>query len=75
MPRKSVHITPAATGGWNVKSAGASRAAANFDRKVEAISRGREISQNRHAELVIHNKDGRIAQSDSHGHDPHPPTG
>ena len=75
MPRKSVHITPAPTGGWNVKSGGASRAAVNFDRKVEAISRGREISQNRHAELVIHNKDGRIAQSDSHGHDPHPPTG
>lgn len=75
MPRKSVHITPAPQGGWNVKSAGASRAAANFDKKTDAISRGRDLSQQRHAELVIHNKDGRIGRSDSHGHDPHPPKG
>lgn len=73
--RKSVHVTPAPQGGWNVKSGGASRAAAHTDNKAEAIERGREISQNKHAELVIHNKDGRISQSDSHGHDPCPPRG
>jgi hypothetical protein len=30
----------------------------------------REISRNAHTELKIHNLDGRIGQSDSHGHDP-----
>lgn len=75
MPRKSVHVTPAPQGGWNVKSGGAQRAAAHTDNKADAVARGREISQHKRAELVIHNKDGRIAQSDSHGHDPNPPRG
>ena len=75
MPRNSIHVTPAPQGGWNVKSAGASRAAGNFDTKAQAVSRGREISQNKAAELVIHNKNGQISQSDSHGHDPYPPRG
>lgn len=75
MQRKSVHVVPAPQGGWNVKSGGASRAAGNYETKVQAVSRGREISQNKGAELVIHNKDGKISQSDSHGHDPCPPRG
>lgn len=75
MPRKSVHVTPAPQGGWNVKTGGASRAAAHTNHKADAIDRGREISQHKRAELVIHNKDGRISQSDSHGHDPCPPKG
>lgn len=58
-----------------MKTGGAERAAAHFDKKAEAIDRGRTISQNARAELVIHNRDGRIAQSDSHGHDPYPPKG
>jgi len=36
----------------------------------EAIDRGREISRNAGTEFKIHNRDGRIAQSDSHGNDP-----
>lgn len=75
MPRKSVHVTPAPQGGWNVKSGGASRAAVHTDHKADAVDRGREISRNQQAELVIHNKDGRISQSDSHEHDPFPPRG
>jgi hypothetical protein len=75
MFRKSVHIIPTPAGGWNLKSIGANRAAANFDRKVEAFSRGRQTNQNRHAELVIHDNNGRIAQTDSNGGDPHPPIG
>jgi hypothetical protein len=33
------------------------------------------VSQNQGTELRIHNKDGRIGQSDSHGGDPYPPKG
>ena len=45
------------------------------DQKKPAIDYGRQASLNQKSELVIHNKDGRIAQKDSHGHDPHPPKG
>ncbi|MCC0050129.1 MAG: DUF2188 domain-containing protein, partial [Rhodobiaceae bacterium] len=34
------------------------------------VQRAREISRNADTELKIHNRDGRIAQSDSHGNDP-----
>ena len=38
--------------------------------KQEAVQRARTISQNQNTELVVHNKDGRIAGKDSHGNDP-----
>ncbi|MBI4027336.1 MAG: DUF2188 domain-containing protein [Verrucomicrobia bacterium] len=69
------HVVPASQGGWNVKSGGADRAAAHFDLKVDATERRRSISQNQRAELLIHNRNGRFAQSDSHGADPFPPKG
>lgn len=75
MPRKSVHVVPAHEGGWNVKSGGANRAAVHTETKAEAVDRGRVISRNERAELVIHNRDGRIAECDSHEHDPFPPRG
>ncbi|MCR9118426.1 MULTISPECIES: DUF2188 domain-containing protein [Maricaulis] len=72
---KSHHIVPNPNGGWDVKGGGAQRASSHHDTKQEAVSRGREISRNQGSELRIHNKDGRIAQSDSHGNDPYPPKG
>lgn len=69
------HVVPAKDGGWNVKKGGAERASGHFDNKADAIDAAREISQNQHSELKIHNRDGRISQSDSHGKDPFPPRG
>lgn len=69
------HVVPNPDGGWDVKRGGAERASNHFDTKQEAIDRGREISRNQQTELRIHNKDGRIADSDSHGRDPYPPKG
>ena len=63
------------TGDWKVARGGADRAAGRFDTKQEAIDAAREISRNQGTELKIHNKDGKIAQSDSHGKDPLPPKG
>lgn len=60
---------------WKVIRGGADRAAGRFDTKQQAIDAAREISRNQNTELKIHNKDGRIAQSDSHGGDPYPPKG
>lgn len=71
----SHHVVPHAGGGWDVKRGGASRASVHFDTKAEAVDRGREISRSRHTEFRIHNRDGKIASSDSHGHDPNPPRG
>jgi len=71
--RISHHVVPAPDGGWNVKKGGSERTFAHCDTKREAIDRAREISQKQGTELIIHNKDGKISSSDSHGHDPCPP--
>ena len=69
------HVVPNPKGGWDVKRGGADRASSHHDTKRDAIDRGREISRNQNTELRIHNKDGKIGQSDSHGNDPFPPRG
>lgn len=71
----SHHVVPDPDGGWNIKKGGAERSSGHFDRKADAVDRARQISQNQHTELVIHNKDGQISQKDSHGNDPYPPKG
>lgn len=72
---KAHHVVPNPDGGWDVRRGGASRASSHHDTKRDAIESGRNISSNQGIELRIHNKDGRIASSDSHGNDPHPPKG
>ena len=69
------HVVPNAGGGWDVKRGGADRASGHYETKQEAVQQAREISRNQQTELRIHNRDGRIAQSDSHGRDPNPPKG
>ncbi|HHT9147116.1 MAG TPA: DUF2188 domain-containing protein [Candidatus Wunengus sp. YC61] len=71
--RKTHHVVPNPDGGWNIKKGGGERSSGHFERKQDAIDRGREISQNQASELVIHNLDGKISRSDSHGSDPCPP--
>ena len=70
---KSHHVVPNKGGGWDVRRGGGSRSSGHYETKQEAIDRGREISRNQATEFRIHNKDGRIASSDSHGRDPNPP--
>lgn len=55
------------------RRAGAERASVVGDTKSEVVKKTREISKNQGTELKIHNKDGKISQSDSHGNDPCPP--
>lgn len=68
------HVVPR-DDGWAVERGGARRASGVFGTKAEAVDRAREISRNACTELRIHNRDGRIASSDSHGNDPFPPKG
>lgn len=74
MAGKNQHVVPHA-GGWAVRGAGSQRAAGVFDTQREAIGRAREISRNQGSELLIHGRDGRIRERDSHGSDPNPPKG
>ena len=69
------HVVPNPKDGWDVKRGGAARASSHHNTKRDAIDHGRAISRNQHTELRIHNRDGRIAGSDSHGNDPFPPKG
>lgn len=73
MPRNTHHVVPNSGGGWNVKKGGADRASKHFDTKQEAVDWGRQVSRNQETEFLIHGKDGKIQQSDSHGGDPYPP--
>lgn len=72
---KTHHVVPNPQGGWDVKRGGASRASSHHDTKKEAVGAGRTVSRNQGTELRIHNRNGRIAESDSHGNDPYPPKG
>jgi len=72
-PRKTHHVTPNPKGGWGAKKGGGSKSIKHFEKKDEAIMFTRKISQSQESELVIHGKDGKIQQSDSHGNDPCPP--
>ena len=67
------HVVPATDGGWNVKKGGSEKTSKHFEKKEEAIDYGRKVSKNQDSELVIHKKDGRIQNADSHGNDPIPP--
>ncbi len=69
------HVVPSPNGGWDVKKDKAERSSIHTKIKKDAVDRGREISRNQGTEFVIHNKDGKIAQKDSHGNDPYPPKG
>ena len=72
--KRNQHVVPHADG-WAVKGANAQRATELFNRKADAVDRAREIAQNQHTELIVHNQDGKIAYKDSHGKDPFPPKG
>ena len=72
--KNNLHVVPHPEG-WAVKTEGAARASSIHPTQKEAISRGREISRSRGTELLIHGRDGRIREKDSHGRDPHPPKG
>lgn len=61
--------------GWDVKRGGAARASSHHRTKQEAINAGRAMSRREGGELIIHNRDGRIARRDGHGNDPFPPPG
>lgn len=74
MARRNQHVVPHEDG-WAVKGASSERATAVFPTQREAIERARQIARNQETELLIHGRNGRIREKDSHGNDPFPPRG
>ena len=67
------HVVPNSNGGWDIKRGGGQKSIKHVQTKQEAIDIAREISRNQGTELRIHNLDGKIANTDSHGKDLCPP--
>jgi len=72
--KRNQHVVPYGSG-WAVRGAGNSKVTRTTATQREAIDIARTISRNQGSELLIHGKDGRIRERDSHGHDPFPPKG
>lgn len=75
MPNDNHHVVPNPNGGWDIRRSGSDRSSGHFDRKQDAVDRGRQISRSQRTELVVHGKDGTVQRKDSHGSDTHPPKG
>ena len=74
---KRVTYTVAPDGNrWRVKKRGGSRASGTFDKKEDAVSRGRELAKGQErGQLVIKKQNGRIQTEYTYGDDPFPPRG
>ena len=68
--RKSQHVVPAIGGGWSVRKEGATRASKHFSTKDAAESWARAQSIKDRADLVIHRRDGTIAEKNSYRNGP-----
>jgi hypothetical protein len=69
--KKPVHTVPDPKGGWNNKQGG--KIISHHIKKSTATETGRKQAKIDSTEHRIHNKDGRISNSNSYGNDPNPP--
>lgn len=71
MSKKDVHIVyRKEKNDWAAKKEGNKRASAVASTKEEIERLGAEIAKKEKSELIIHNMDGKISDSDSYGNDP-----
>jgi len=59
--------------GWVVRKEGGIRAVSTHNTQREAIDAAREVARSKHGELIIHRRDGRIADRYRYNSDPLPP--
>lgn len=72
MGKKDIHVVPHQDG-WATRREDATRAGHVTDTKREAEGLARQQARRDHVEVVIHNRGGKISDSDSYGKDPYPP--
>ncbi len=71
---KNQHVVPHKPG-WAVRGAGNTRVTSIHETQQQAIDSARAISRHQQSELLIHGRDGKIREKDSHGADHYPPKG
>lgn len=72
--RKVYHVTPNSDNGWKVKRERTSRAANYFDKKSDAVERGKELAKSGgEGQIKIHKKDGTFQTEHTYKNDPFPP--
>ncbi|MDO7904848.1 DUF2188 domain-containing protein [Paenibacillus sp. JX-17] len=72
--KQFVHVTPdPGEGGWQIQREG--RKLGGEHTKEETVKEAREEAKEYQTELKVHNRDGKISESTSYGHDPFPPKG
>lgn len=72
MTKLNQHVVPRGSD-WAVRGEGNQRVTVVTPTQSEAIQIAREIAINNRAEVVIHDRHGKIRDKDSYGHDPDPP--
>lgn len=73
MAGKNQHVVKREDG-WAVRGAGNERDTSHHQTQAQAADAARDIARNQRSEVVIHDRQGRIRDSDSFGNDPNPPT-
>lgn len=72
MAKKDIHVVPHKDG-WAAEREGSSRPFTVEPTQAKAIDAGRDAAKRDEVELVIHNRQGEIRNSNSFGNDPAPP--
>lgn len=72
MTKSNQHVVPRGTD-WAVRGEGNQRVTVVTPTQSEAIRVARGIAINKKAEVVIHDRHGKIRDKDSYGSDPMPP--
>ena len=69
--RRVYHVTPDGKDGWDVQGEGNKNPSDNFERKEDAIQRGKELAKRGQlGQIKIHKKDGTIQTEHTYGKDP-----
>ncbi len=71
---KPIHVVPHGDR-WAWRREESERVSGLADTQAQAIEQARAAAQSDGVELLIHGRDSRIRERDSHGHDPYPPKG
>src|SRR5689334_9436971 len=73
MPKRTTLHVVLRNEGWVVRKEGSSRAVSTHNTQREAIDAAREVARSKHGELIIHRRDGRVADRYRYNSDPLPP--
>jgi len=72
MSKSNQHVVTH-NGSWAVRGSGNEKVTSIHSTQSEAIRSAREIAINNKSEVVIHDRHGKIRDSDSYGKDSNPP--